>query len=97
MWYLCDEERCIQGFGGGPDGRRALARPRCRWDGNIKVGLQEVEWGRGLDNLAQDRDKWRAFVENAVTNLSFLYNAGNFSTSWGPISFSSTALLHRIS
>ena len=96
MWYLCGEERCIQGFGGGPEGRKPLARPRCRWDSNIIVGLQEVEWGRGLDDLAQDRDKWWDFV-NAVTNLSFLYNPRNFSTRWGPISFSSTTLLHRIS
>ena len=36
---------------------------------NIKMGIQEVEWG-GLDwiDLAQDRDRWRAVV-NAVMNL----------------------------
>jgi hypothetical protein len=32
-----------------PEGRRPLARPRCRWEDNIKMDLQEVGWGHGLD------------------------------------------------
>jgi hypothetical protein len=36
------EERCIQGFGGRPSGRRLLARPRRRWEDNVKMDLQEV-------------------------------------------------------
>jgi hypothetical protein len=44
-------------------------RPRSRWENNIKMNLQEVGCG-GMDwiELAQDRDRWRAFV-NAVMNL----------------------------
>jgi hypothetical protein len=30
---------------GRPDGKRPLGRPRCRWEYNIKMGLQEVGWG----------------------------------------------------
>ena len=30
-------------------GMRQLGRPRLRCEGNIKVDLQEVEWGNGLD------------------------------------------------
>jgi hypothetical protein len=54
---------------GKPEGRRPLGRPRRRWEDNIKMDLREVGWG-GMDwiNLAQDRDRWRAFV-NAVMNL----------------------------
>jgi hypothetical protein len=28
---------------GKPEGKRPLGRPRCRWEDNIKVDLQEVE------------------------------------------------------
>jgi hypothetical protein len=27
------------------EGRRPLGRPRCRWEDNIKMDLQEVGWG----------------------------------------------------
>jgi hypothetical protein len=54
---------------GKPEGRRPLERPRCRWEDNIKMDLREVGWGgMAWINQAQDRDRWRAFV-NAVMNL----------------------------
>jgi len=54
---------------GKPKGKRPLGRPRIRWDDNIKMDLQGVRCG-GVDwiELAQDKDRWRAFV-NAVINL----------------------------
>jgi hypothetical protein len=53
------------------EGKRPLWIPRRRWEGNIKMDLQEVGCG-GMDwiELAQDREKWRATV-NAVMNLRF--------------------------
>ena len=33
---------------GKPDGKRPLGRPRPRWEDNIKMDLQVVEWG-GMD------------------------------------------------
>jgi hypothetical protein len=30
---------------GKPEGRRALGRPRRRWEDNIKIDLREVGWG----------------------------------------------------
>jgi len=34
---------------GKPEGKRPLGRPRHRWDDNIKMDLQKVRWGHGLD------------------------------------------------
>jgi len=46
------------GFGGETSGKRALERPRRRWEDNIKTDLQEVGCG-GMDwiELAQDGDR----------------------------------------
>jgi hypothetical protein len=54
---------------GKPEGKRPLARPRRRWEDNIKIDLREIEWV-GIDwiALAQDKDQRRALV-NAVMNL----------------------------
>ena len=38
-------ERCIQGFGGKPEGKRPLGRHRCGWEDKIKMDHHE----EGLD------------------------------------------------
>jgi transcription termination factor 2 len=54
---------------GKPEGKRPLGRPRRRWKDNIKMDFQEVGGGRGdWNELAQDRDRWRALV-STVKNL----------------------------
>jgi hypothetical protein len=61
---LMGEERGVHGvLVGKPEGKKPLGRPRCRWENNIKMDLQEV--GGGYEDwmeLAQDRDRWRALV-----------------------------------
>jgi hypothetical protein len=54
---------------GKSEGKSPLGKPRCRWEVNTNMDLQEVEWG-DMDclELAQDRDRWRALV-NAEINL----------------------------
>jgi hypothetical protein len=53
---------------GKPEGKRPLRRPRHRWEDNSKMDLQEVGRGdRDWIELAQDKDRWRVFV-NAVIN-----------------------------
>ena len=52
---------------GKREGKRPLGRPRCRWEDDIKMDLQEV--GRGCGDwmeLAKDRDRWRALVSTVM-------------------------------
>jgi len=63
---------------GKPEGKRPLGKPRCIWEDNNKMHLQEVGCG-GMFwiELAQDNDRWLAPV-NAVRNLRVQKNVGNF-------------------
>jgi hypothetical protein len=81
---------------GKPEGRRPLGRWRHRWEGNIKMNLQEVRCG-GTDwiDLAQDRDRWLSLV-NAVMNLWVPQNMASFLSSLGHVSFSGRTLLHGV-
>ena len=58
-----------RGLVGKPEGKGPVGRPRCRWEGNIKMNLHEVGCG-DMDwiDLVQNRDRWRALVK-AVMNL----------------------------
>ena len=52
---------------GKPEGKRPLGRPRRRWEGNIKMDLQDVGCG-GMDWIeqAEDRERWRALVSTVI-------------------------------
>jgi hypothetical protein len=53
-------------------------------------------WGMDWIDLAQDRNRWRALV-NAAMNHRAPYNAGNFLTSWEPVSFLRRTVLNGVS
>jgi hypothetical protein len=69
MGGACSSDGLYRDLVGKLEGNRPLGRPRCRWENNIKMDLQEVGC-EGMDwiDLAQDRDRWRALV-NTVMNL----------------------------
>jgi hypothetical protein len=69
MWFAEGRGEVFTGFWLGPEGKRPGGRPRRRWEDNIKLDIREI----GIDGanwirLAQDRVRWRAFV-NKVMNL----------------------------
>ena len=49
-----------------PDAKRPLGGHRRIWDDNIKMDLQKLGWGICWVDLAQDRDRWQALVNNAM-------------------------------
>jgi hypothetical protein len=63
MW---DRRGAFMVFVGKPKVKRTLGRSRDRWESTIKKGLQEVGRGHDCIDLAQDRDRWRAFLTEAL-------------------------------
>jgi len=53
---------------GKPEGKRPLGRLRRRWEENNKMDLQEEGCG-DMDwiELARDRDRWRALVNEVMS------------------------------
>ena len=89
-----EEERHVQGFGGGNLRERDhLGGPRRKWEDNKMDFHGSGMWSMGWIELAQDRDRWRVLV-NAVMNLRIPWNAGNFLTTCKPVSFLRRTLLH---
>jgi hypothetical protein len=57
---------------GKPEGKRLLWRPRCRWEDNIKIDIQEVGFGdKDWIELAQDMDRWQYFRRDFCGQDSF--------------------------
>jgi len=47
MWHVLEEEKgACTNSEEIPEEKRSLGRHRCRWEDNIKIDLQEVEWLR---------------------------------------------------
>ena len=63
------------------EGRDRLEDLSGRDEDNIKTDIKDICWEDvAWNDEAQDTDKWQAVV-NAVMNLKFTQNAGNFLTS----------------
>jgi hypothetical protein len=56
---------------GKPEVRRTLGIPKRRWKDNIEMDLREKGWGIDWTDLAEERERWRAFV-TAVMNVLIL-------------------------
>jgi hypothetical protein len=67
-----EESKVYKVLVGKPEGRRALGRPRHRWEDMIRMNLREIGW-ESVEwiQLAQDRDRCRALV-HTVMNLRVL-------------------------
>jgi hypothetical protein len=53
------------------EGKRALGKPRRRWENGIIINLRDIDWEVEWIQLTQNRDRWRALV-NAEMNLRVL-------------------------
>jgi hypothetical protein len=84
MWHVArmgEKSNSYRLWVGKPGmGKKPLGRPRRRWVDNIRMDLVEVGWS-DVDwiGMAQDRDKWSAFV-NSVLNFRVPRNAGKGSS-----------------
>jgi hypothetical protein len=63
------------------EAKRPLGRPRRRWVDNMKMDLLDIGWG-GVDwiAIAQDRDKWRALVNDQGGFLIRIRNVTQHAT-----------------
>ena len=77
--------------------KRPLERLRRRWEGNIKADFQEVGWRVDWIVLTEKRDRVFGSRECRIEHSDSVSYAGNFLTSWGPVSFSGRTLLHGVS
>jgi hypothetical protein len=50
-------ERCLQGFGLKPEGKRPLGRPRHRWEDNTEMDLRDI---------GTDRVNWIRLTQYSV-------------------------------
>ena len=48
MAHYAGQKSCRQGFGGETRGKETTWEAYVRWEDNIKIDFQEVEWG-GMD------------------------------------------------
>jgi hypothetical protein len=67
--HMGEERNVYKVLMGKPEGKRPLERPRHRWEYGIRMDLREIGWG-SVDwiQLAQDRNRWRAFVNTVMNN-----------------------------
>jgi hypothetical protein len=49
MTHMRDRRGAYNILVGRPEGKQPLGRPRRRWEDKIKMDLQEVGWGHGVD------------------------------------------------
>jgi hypothetical protein len=69
---MYETEQTPSGFWWGkPKGKKPLGRPKCRWEDNINMELQEVGL-RVMDwiGLTRNRDRWWRLA-NVGMNLGF--------------------------
>jgi hypothetical protein len=83
-------------FVGKPEGRRPLARPRRKWEDNIKTDLRVVGWEAGTGSIwlrtaTGGGILWRRWL--TLGSIKF----GVFLTSWALVRFSGRTLLHGVS
>ena len=86
VWHTWERQKCVQGFGGEPERKGPLWRPRPRLGNNIETGVKETGCD-GVDcvYVAEDRDWWYSVV-NTMMRLFCFVQAGYFLNRWATVS-----------
>jgi hypothetical protein len=97
--HMGDRKGAYKFLVGKPEGKRLLVRTMRRWEDNNKMDLQKMGSG-GMDwiDLAQDRDRWWALVNEIMkASGSIKWGGGDFFTNREPVSFSRRTILRGVS
>jgi len=93
VWHAWERDKCVQGFGGEPEGKGPLWRPRRRLGNNIKTDVKEIGCdGAECIYVAEDRDRWYSVVDT-IMRLCCFVQAGYFLNRWATVSFTRILLL----
>ena len=84
MWHVCG-----RGAYRVLVGKWSLGRHRCRWEDNIKIDLQQVEW-RLTELIWLRTGTGGGLLYMRLWYFGFHKYGENFLTSWEPVSFSRT-------
>jgi hypothetical protein len=66
------EVKCTENFGGRPEGKNPLRRPKRRWEDSINMDLKEIGGDMNWIYLARDRDHRGGSCEHGDELLFFI-------------------------
>ena len=77
MFHVWVEGEFIHGFGGETEEERSLGRSRCKWEDNITMGFELVDWkGVGWNHWLTTETSVRGCCGNCNEHFFFFFILG---------------------